>query len=77
MTGFQNLLDAYRSAAASEREKGTYFEELILCYLKNEATYRDLYSTVETWADWAPKHGFSAKDDGIDLVAEVAKTGEM
>ncbi|MCZ8166663.1 type ISP restriction/modification enzyme [Silanimonas sp.] len=77
MTGFQNLLDAYRSAAASEREKGTYFEELILCYLKNEATYRDLYSTVETWADWAPKHGFSAKDDGIDLVAEVARTGEI
>lgn len=61
----------------TEREKGTYFEELILAYLRNEATYRDLYSQVWTWAEWAPAHGFTAKDDGIDLVAEVAGTGEI
>ncbi|WP_235048297.1 DEAD/DEAH box helicase [Xanthomonas cassavae] len=58
----------------TEREKGTYFEELILAYLRNEATYRDLYRQVWTWAEWAPAHGFSAKDDGIDLVAEEAGT---
>lgn len=45
----------------TEREKGTYFEELILAYLRNEATYRDLYAKVWTWSDWAPAHGFSAK----------------
>ncbi len=77
MSALQELLQTYRNAAVSEREKGTYFEELILAYLRNEATYRDLYSRVYTWAEWAPQHGFNAKDDGIDLVAEVDGTGEV
>ncbi|MCH6485377.1 DEAD/DEAH box helicase family protein [Pseudoxanthomonas sp. LH2527] len=77
MSALQELLQTYRNAAVSEREKGTYFEELILAYLRNEATYRDLYSSVYTWAEWAPRHGFNAKDDGIDLVAEVDGTGEV
>lgn len=29
MSALKNLLDSYRLAAATEREKGTYFEELI------------------------------------------------
>ena len=61
MTALSQLLATYRAAAVTEREKGTYFEELILTYLRNEATYRDLYSQVWTWADWAPGHGFTAK----------------
>ncbi|QOY62649.1 DEAD/DEAH box helicase [Lysobacter sp. H21R4] len=77
MSALSKLLDTYRHAAVSEREKGTYFEELIVAYLRNEATYRDLYSKVWTWGEWAPAHGFSAKDDGIDLVAEAAGTGEI
>lgn len=77
MSALQELLQTYRNAAVSEREKGTYFEELILAYLRNEATYRDLYSRVYTWAEWAPQHGFNAKDDGIDLVAEVDGTDEV
>ena len=32
MTALSQLLDTYRNAAASEREKGTYFEELMLAY---------------------------------------------
>ncbi len=77
MSALDQLLDRFRQAAVSEREKGTYFEELILAYLRNEATYRDLYAKVWTWAEWAPANGFTAKDDGIDLVAEVAGTGEI
>ncbi|HFL6955248.1 TPA: hypothetical protein ACG4O9_001537 [Stenotrophomonas maltophilia] len=74
MTVLETLLDTLRQSSMTEREKGTYFEELILAYLRNEATYRDLYAKVWTWSDWAPAHGFSAKDDGIDLVAEEAGT---
>lgn len=77
VTALSHLLDTYRSAAVTEREKGTYFEDLILAYLRNEATYRDLYSQVWTWAEWAPAHGFTGKDDGIDLVAQDAATGEF
>lgn len=77
MTALETLLDTLRQSSMTEREKGTYFEDLILAYLRNEATYRDLYSKVQAWAEWAPAHGFSAKDDGIDLVAEEAGTGAM
>ena len=69
------LLEALRASSASEREKGTYFEDLILSYLRNEPVYRDLFSRVWRWAEWGPEHGFSAKDDGIDLVAEERGTG--
>lgn len=31
------LLNIFRDVAASEREKGTYFEGLILAYLRHEA----------------------------------------
>ena len=77
MTALETLLDTLRQSSMTEREKGTYFEDLILAYLRNEATYRDLYRQVWTWAEWAPAHGFSAKDDGIDLVAEEAGTGAI
>lgn len=77
MTALSKLLDTFRRTAVSEREKGTYFEEVILAYLRTEATYRDLYSNVWTWAEWAPANGFSAKDDGIDLVAQAAGSGEI
>ena len=77
MSALQDLLDTYRNASASEREKGTYFEELIRVYLRNEATYRDLYSDVWTYADWAKAQGIDACDVGIDLVAETRGTDEF
>jgi predicted helicase len=77
MTALLEILDSYRSAALSEREKGTYFEELILCYLRNEATYRDLYSDVWTYSDWAAQQGLDKRDAGIDLVARTAGTNEI
>lgn len=77
MSALTDLLNTYRHAAVSEREKGTYFEELIVCYLRNEATYRDLYSDVWTYGQWAELNGLSKKDAGIDLVAKTQGTGEI
>ncbi|ATA56183.1 damage-inducible protein [Variovorax boronicumulans] len=77
MTALSTLLNTYRNAAASEREKGTYFEELIVCYLRNEATYRDLYSDVWTYSEWATLQGLDKRDAGIDLVAKTQGTGEI
>jgi predicted helicase len=77
----QALLDNFRSAAVTEREKGTYFEELILLYLKNEPRYKDLYDHVWMYADWAKEFGsefgFDGRDTGIDLVAREQGTGEF
>jgi predicted helicase len=77
MTHLKKILDTYRAASLTEREKGTYFEELIVCYLRNEATYRDLYSDVWTYGEWAELQGLHKKDAGIDLVARTHGTGEI
>lgn len=76
MSALSALLDAYRSAALTEREKGTYFEELICTYLRNEAKYRDLYDKVWTYAHWAKEQGLDGRDTGIDLVARTQGTGD-
>ncbi|MCE2575368.1 type ISP restriction/modification enzyme [Komagataeibacter sp. FNDCR2] len=72
-----SLLATYRALSESEREKGTYFEKLIVCYLRTEPTYADLYDTVWTYQDWAREQGYNAKDTGIDLVARTRGTGEF
>lgn len=59
MSALSALLDTYRTASVTEREKGTYFEELICAYLRNEATYRDLYDKVWMYGDWAKEQGTS------------------
>ena len=74
-TPLEKILDNFRKASVTEREKGIYFEELIICYLKNEASYRDLYSDVMTYAQWAERMGYDRKDTGIDLVA-VTQDGQ-
>nr|WP_315429431.1 type ISP restriction/modification enzyme [uncultured Albidiferax sp.] len=77
MTALSSLLDHFRQSSMSEREKGTYFEELMLCYLRNEATYCDLYSEVWTYGEWAALQGLDKRDAGIDLVAMTQGTGEI
>lgn len=53
MSALAALLNTYRNASLTEREKGTYFEELICAYLRNEATYRDPSASTEL-RDYAP-----------------------
>ena len=77
MTALENLLNTYREASQAEREKGTYFEDLIITYLRNEASYRELYSQVWTYADWAREQDLAANDAGIDLVAKTHGTNEI
>lgn len=76
VTALQTLLDSYRNAAVTQREAGTYFEELTVCYLENEPLYRELYENVVPYAAWAAKQGLDKRDAGIDLVAET-KSGEV
>ncbi|SDT09709.1 Predicted helicase [Halopseudomonas sabulinigri] len=77
MSALAAILERYRVASVTEREKGTYFEELICAYLRNEATYRDLYDQVWTYSDWAKEQGIDGRDTGIDLVAKTQGTGEF
>lgn len=68
----RDILDRYRAAAKTEREKGTYFEQLVLAFLRNDPLQTSLYDQAWTYADWAAAHGHDAKDVGIDLVAKLA-----
>lgn len=77
MSSLMNLLATFRTAAVTEREKGSYFEELIIQYLKHEASYQDLYSNVWTYAEWAGLQQLDKRDTGIDLVAQTRGTNEF
>ncbi|WP_437945506.1 type ISP restriction/modification enzyme [Sorangium sp. So ce296] len=71
MSALHDLLDRFRNAAATNREQGTYFEELTISYFKNDPLYRDLYRDVVPYAVWAARRGLDRRDAGIDLVAET------
>jgi predicted helicase len=71
MSALDRILQSYRTAAVTEREKGTYFERLTLAYLKNDLVQAQQYSDVWTYGQWAKDNGLSAKDIGIDLVAKL------
>ncbi len=71
MTAIDRILQSYRDAAVTEREKGTYFERLAMAYFLNDPVQSEEYEAVWTWADWAKASGRDAKDVGIDLVAKL------
>jgi len=75
MSALEKILGQFRDAARTEREKGTYFEELVKAYLLNEPYYRDLFGgRVYLWEEWRAlqmreTHTDLGADAGIDLVA--------
>lgn len=72
MSALDRILQPYRQAAVTEREKGTYFELLAKAYFQHDPVQKDQYSAVWTFADWAKEQGLDGKDTGIDLVAKLA-----
>jgi predicted helicase len=79
MITVDEILASYRTAALSEREKGTYFERLSRAFLLADPVQAEQYDAVWTWAEWvagpgstyAIANGWSGKDVGIDLVAKL------
>ncbi|MCZ8260417.1 MAG: DEAD/DEAH box helicase family protein [Beijerinckiaceae bacterium] len=67
----RDLLSKYRANAASEREKGTYFERLVKVWLENAPTQKAQFSRVLMFSDWAAENRFDQRDTGIDLVAQL------
>ena len=68
--GFQNILDHLRAIATSEAEKGRLFERLMKAYFVQDPLYRDRFSDVWLWSEWAAERpDFAGGDTGIDLVA--------
>lgn len=71
MPALDQLLESYRGAAVTEREKGTYFERLARAFFANDPVQAEEYEAIWPWSEWAKAHGWDAKDVGIDLVAKL------
>ncbi|WP_406547672.1 type ISP restriction/modification enzyme [Succinimonas sp.] len=73
---FNHLLKKIRESVITKRDYGTKFETLIRSWLTRDEAYRDLFSKVMTYADWAREHPeltVNARDIGIDLVGVNAE----
>ena len=66
------LLEKYRSAEISERDKGAKFERLMKNFLLTYPAYRGKFSDVWLWSEFPFRDEFGTVDLGIDI---VAKTG--
>jgi len=66
------VFEHFRENARSEREKGTYFEQIAAIYLRHDALQKTVFSEVETYEKWAKSRGEDAADSGIDLVATLS-----
>ncbi|MFD8967805.1 DEAD/DEAH box helicase [Streptomyces sp. NPDC059568] len=70
------VLDTIRVGSATNRERGTKFEELMVQYLSTDPQWTQQFTRVWMFADW---QGASAdkRDVGIDLVAQDRETGGL
>ena len=69
--GFQSVLNYIREKAQSERQKGDLFERLMLKYFTEDPDYKEQFSQVWLWKQWAElQTEFDGTDIGVDLVAE-------
>ena len=69
MSGIEALLESYRAAAITERDKGTAFEKLTKGWLVTDPVQALRIERVQTWGEWAADEGHDRNDTGIDLVA--------
>lgn len=72
-SALQNLLEQFRHATQTERDKGTSFENLMIKYFKTEPAYKNKYKDILPYSDWVSCYGkllniTDKKDTGIDLV---------
>ena len=74
--GFQTTLDHIRSISSSTVEQGRLFERLMKKFFALDPIYKDRFSDVWLWSEWAvARPGFAGSDTGIDLVAAEHQGG--
>ena len=75
MSPLDRLLESYRAAAISERDKGTAFEKLVAAWLVADPVQSKRFAQVELWSDWARRRELDRTDTGIDLVGTLHDGG--
>ena len=65
--GFQSVLNYIRERATSERQTGDLFERLMLKHFSEDPDYKDQFSEVWLWKQWAElQTKFDGRDIGVD-----------
>ena len=74
--GFYSALNYIREKANTQFGKGRLFERLIQKYFTEDPHYKNRFSEVWLWGEWAEtQQGFDRVDRGIDLVAKERDGG--
>ena len=75
-SSFTSIFDQLQQLGEShsQKQKGTGFEKLCQRFLQEEPVFRERFSQVWLWMDWPHRNG--KQDQGIDLVAQEASTGD-
>ncbi len=69
-TGFQGVLNQLRESATSTYLIGNEFERLMKQYLSIDPLYKERFTDVYLWKEWAALHTeYDGVDIGVDLVA--------
>ena len=69
-TGFQGVLNQLRESATSQYLIGNEFERLMKQYLSIDPLYKERFTDVYLWKEWAANRTeYDGVDTGIDLVA--------
>lgn len=68
MTVLDSLLNTYRTATTTQRDRGTAFEKLIASWLMTDPVQSKRFAKAELWSEWARRHDRRRTDVGIDLV---------
>ena len=69
-TGFQGALNYIRESAAPQYLIGNEFERLMKQYLSVDPLYKERFTDVYLWKEWAAlRTEYDGVDIGIDLVA--------
>lgn len=77
---FDLLIKKIRDSSNTARDYGTKFEILTKNWLSRDEAYKDLFTKIQTYKEWATEHKDlvqNAKDTGIDLVATNADDGRF
>lgn len=64
-TPFQQLLSTYRESSKTKRERGNYFEKLVISFLQNDERFASQFTKVQSFSEWAKDNNFAANDSGI------------
>ena len=73
--GFQSILDYIREISTSQYRKGVLFERLMREYFQIDPIYKQRFTDVWLWKEWAELKGLDRTDRGIDLVAQEREGG--